>query len=165
MTDDLVSKLFPAPPAPSSELGRYRTLAPSAAVRVSPFFLGAMSIGTAWSEIMGAMNKEESFKLLDAFVAAGGNAIDTSNNYQNEESEQILGEWMAERQNRDKIVLSTKFTMNFRGYEIGPFQSVNFSGNNRKSLHLSIRASLQKLQTDYIDILYVFSYAIRRDES
>lgn len=49
--------------------------------RVSPYFLGGMSIGEAWKDFMGSMNKEQSFKLMDAFVEAGGNAIDTANNY------------------------------------------------------------------------------------
>ena len=49
--------------------------------RVSPYFLGGMSIGEAWKDAMGSMNKEQSFKLLDAFFEAGGNAIDTANNY------------------------------------------------------------------------------------
>jgi aryl-alcohol dehydrogenase-like predicted oxidoreductase len=60
---------------------------------------------------VGTMDKESSFKLLDAFVEAGGNFIDTANNYQDEESEQFIGEWMAERKNRDRIVLATKFTV------------------------------------------------------
>ncbi|KAL4751686.1 NADP-dependent oxidoreductase domain-containing protein [Aspergillus terricola var. indicus] len=63
-----------------------------------------MSIGEAWSDLMGSMNKESSFKLLDAFVEAGGNFIDTSNNYQSEQSESWLGDWMASRNNRDRIV-------------------------------------------------------------
>lgn len=66
-------------PEPESPLARYRILSPNAAVRVSPLQLGAMSIGDKWPG-MGAMDKESSFKLLDAFYAAGGNFIDTSNN-------------------------------------------------------------------------------------
>jgi len=54
---------------------------------------------------MGAMDKEQSFKLLDAFVDAGGNFIDTACNYQNEESERWIGEWMKERNNRDLMVI------------------------------------------------------------
>lgn len=77
---------------------------------MSPLALGAMSIGQAWSEMMGSMSKEDSFKLLDAFVDAGGNFIDTANNYQNEESETWLGEWMEERKLRDRMVIATKFT-------------------------------------------------------
>lgn len=66
---------------PTSRLARYRTLSPHASIHVSPIQLGAMSIGDKWDKIgMGSMNKETSFKLLDAFYEAGGNFIDTSNN-------------------------------------------------------------------------------------
>lgn len=50
-------------------------------LRVSPYFLGGMSIGEAWKDFMGSMTKEQSFELLDAFFKAGGNAIDTANIY------------------------------------------------------------------------------------
>ena len=70
----------PAPPPPT-KLGYYRRLSPLAGVHVSPLCLGAMSIGDKWEQFgMGAMNKESSFKLLDAFYDAGGNFIDTANN-------------------------------------------------------------------------------------
>ena len=72
-----MSELFTPAPAPKTELGRYRVLSSTAGVRVSPLQLGAMSIGEAWNEILGSMNKENSFKLLDAFEDAGGNFIDT----------------------------------------------------------------------------------------
>jgi predicted aldo/keto reductase-like oxidoreductase len=65
----------PAPDAPSP-LGRYRILSPNAGVRVSPLCLGAMNLGTAWEKMMGAVNKEDSFKLLDYFYEQGGNFID-----------------------------------------------------------------------------------------
>lgn len=71
--------LFQPAPEPATELGRYRVLSKRAGIRVSPLQLGAMSIGEAWSEFMGSMNKENSFKLLDAFEEAGGNFIDTAN--------------------------------------------------------------------------------------
>jgi aryl-alcohol dehydrogenase-like predicted oxidoreductase len=67
----------PAPP-PKTNLGRYRLLSPNAGVHVSPLQLGAMSIGDKWSGI-GSMNKESSFKLLDAYFDNGGNIIDTAN--------------------------------------------------------------------------------------
>lgn len=70
----------PAPP-PKTGLGRYRVLSPNAGVHVSPIQLGAMSIGEKWDDIgMGQMNKENSFKLLDAYFDNGGNFIDTANN-------------------------------------------------------------------------------------
>ena len=73
--------LFAPPPPPITLLNRYRVLSPLAGVRVSPLQLGAMSIGDKWEKFgMGAMSKESSFKLLDAYYEAGGNFIDTSNN-------------------------------------------------------------------------------------
>ena len=65
---------------PTSRLARYRALSPHASIHVSPLQLGAMSIGDKWEQFgMGGMNKESSFKLLDAFYDAGGNFIDTAN--------------------------------------------------------------------------------------
>ena len=65
---------------PLSPLGLYRVLSPNAGLRVSPLQLGGMSIGDQWEKLgMGAMNRESSFKLLDAFYELGGNFIDTAN--------------------------------------------------------------------------------------
>ena len=75
-----MSLFTPAPPA-ATKLGHHRQLCPLAGIHVSPIALGAMSIGDQWGSIgMGAMDKESSFKLLDAFFEAGGNFIDTANN-------------------------------------------------------------------------------------
>ncbi|KAI1421757.1 aryl-alcohol dehydrogenase [Xylaria sp. FL1777] len=144
-----------AAPEPPTELGRYRVLAPTAGVRVSPLALGAMSIGSAWTSSLGSMNKEQSFELLDAYFQKGGNFIDTANNYQDEESERWLGEWMTARKNRDQLVIATKFTSDYKSHEYGKGKIVNVCGNHRRSLHTSVRDSLAKLQTDYIDILYL----------
>ncbi|CAK5265815.1 unnamed protein product [Mycena citricolor] len=146
---------FDRPPAPPTKLGVYRTLSPNAGIHVSPLQLGAGSIGDQWQKLgMGAMNKEDSFKLLDAYYDAGGNFIDTANAYQDETSELFIGEWMEQRDIRDQIVLATKFTMNFKARR-NVTQQVNYAGNNVKSMHLSVDASLKKLRTSYIDILYV----------
>lgn len=59
--------LFAPAKDPPTELGRYRVLSKTAGIRVSPLQLGAMSIGEAWKEFMGTMDKEQSFKLLDAY--------------------------------------------------------------------------------------------------
>lgn len=70
---------------------------------------------------MGALSKESVFELLDYFHSQGGNFIDTANNYQSEQSEQWVGEWMHEHPGlRDQIVLATKYTFSFsnhRGYD------------------------------------------------
>jgi aryl-alcohol dehydrogenase-like predicted oxidoreductase len=102
-----------------------RILSPRCGLRVSPLCLGAMSIGENWKDFMGAqpssgcwqawydagsMDKEQSFALLDAFLKAGGSFLDTSSNYQGEESEEWIGEWMETRGIRDEMVIATKYT-------------------------------------------------------
>lgn len=69
--------LFEPAPEPPTSLGRYRVLSKTAGIRVSPLQLGAMSLGKAWEGFLGSMDKKGAFELLDAFVAAGGNFIDT----------------------------------------------------------------------------------------
>ncbi|EGN98352.1 hypothetical protein SERLA73DRAFT_109791 [Serpula lacrymans var. lacrymans S7.3] len=150
-----MSLFKPAPPPPT-KLGRYRVLGPHAGLHVSPLALGAMSIGEKWENLgMGAMDKQSSIKLLDAFYEAGGNFIDTANNYQDESSEETIGEWMNQRGIRDQLVIATKYTTNFKRGNSSVKQQVNYVGNNIKSMHISVDASLKKLQTSYIDILYL----------
>ncbi|KAF9803786.1 hypothetical protein IEO21_09562 [Rhodonia placenta] len=68
-----------------------------------------MSIGNQWGQHgMGEMDKDRSFRLLDAFYTAGGNFVDTANTYQDEMSERFLSEWMAARGVRDQMVVATK---------------------------------------------------------
>ncbi|CAG8008769.1 unnamed protein product [Penicillium olsonii] len=150
-----MDELFKPAPEPATPLGRYRVLSSTAGVRVSPLQLGAMSIGDSWNQFMGSMNKEQSFALLDAFVAAGGNFIDTANNYQNEQSETWLGEWMTARKNRDRMIIATKFTTDYRSHALGSGNTPNSCGNHKRSMILSVRDSLRKLQTDFIDVLYL----------
>ncbi|KAI0278765.1 Aldo/keto reductase [Russula aff. rugulosa BPL654] len=142
--------------SPISKLAHYRTLSPLAGVRVSPIQLGAMSIGDKWHDLgMGSMDKESSFKLLDAYFDLGGNFIDTANNYQDETSEEFIGEWAEKRGIRDQLVIATKYSTNFKRGKDEYTNKVNYSGNHAKSLHISVEASLKKLRTSYIDILYV----------
>ncbi|CAI4038659.1 hypothetical protein SMKI_06G0040 [Saccharomyces mikatae IFO 1815] len=96
-----MSDLFAPAPEPPTELGRLMILSKTAGIRVSPLILGGMSIGDAWSGVMGSMRKERAFELLDGFYEAGGNFIDTANNYQNEQSEAWIGEWIISRRLRD----------------------------------------------------------------
>lgn len=144
-----------APPPPATPLGNLRILSTTAGIRVSPLQLGAMSIGEAWKDFLGVMDKEASFALLDAFVAAGGNMIDTANVYQDGQSETWIGEWMALRQNRHRVVLATKFGNDFAYVTAGKGQAANSSGNSRRSILSSLAASLTKLQTGFVDVLYL----------
>lgn len=145
---------LPTHPPPRSPLDRHRQLAPTASVRVSPLCLGAMNFGDAWKGRMGECNKDTAFEILDYFTSQGGNFIDTANAYQNEESETWLGEWMTSRKNRDQIVLATKYSSSYKGYQTEKIQS-NYGGNGTKSLRISLEESLKKLQTTYIDLFYL----------
>ncbi|GAM85133.1 hypothetical protein ANO11243_031370 [Dothideomycetidae sp. 11243] len=145
--------LFPDAPQPKSVLGFHRILSSTAGVRVSPLCLGAMNFGDAWQAYMGKCDKKQTFAILDYFYEQGGNFIDTSNNYQSQESEMWIGDWMEERGVRDQFVIATKFTT---GYIPDPkVMKSNYQGNHAKSLHMSLKASLEKLKTDYVDVLYL----------
>ncbi|KAL3419760.1 norsolorinic acid reductase (aldo/keto reductase) [Phlyctema vagabunda] len=148
--------VFPPPPPPvRSALSHYRMLSPTASVRVSPLCLGAMNFGDAWEEFMGKCDKKQTFEILDFFYKSGGNFIDTANNYQDEQSEQWIGEWMQQRGVRDQMVIATKFTTPYRSAHREKEILANTGGNGTKSLHVSLEASLKKLQTTYLDVLYV----------
>lgn len=103
------------------------------------------------------LDEAGSFKVLDAFVEAGGTFIDTADVYSRwapghhgGESETILGKWMKERKNRHQIVLATKV-----GMEMGPHKK----GLAKDYIISAVEASLKRLQTDYIDL-----YISHRDD-
>ncbi|KAJ8094217.1 putative aryl-alcohol dehydrogenase aad14 [Marasmius tenuissimus] len=141
-------------PAPSTKLGIYRVLSSRAGVHVSPLCLGAMSIGDKWGAL-GSMDKEASLKLLDAYFDMGGNFIDTASNYQDETSEAFIGEWAEKRGIRDQLFIATKYSTMYKAGDPNVVQKVNYVGNNTKSMHISVHASMKKLRTNYIDLLYV----------
>ncbi|KAL3419641.1 Norsolorinic acid reductase B [Phlyctema vagabunda] len=145
---------FAPPPPPESALFRHRQLAPSANVRVSPICLGAMNFGEADKHRLGECSQETAFDILDTFYKLGGNFIDTANGYQQGQSEEWLGEWMASRNNRDEIVLATKYSSPYQLHLKEKMQS-NYGGNGSKSMKLSVENSLRSLQTSYVDVLYV----------
>ncbi|CAK45091.1 hypothetical protein CBS115989_1983 [Aspergillus niger] len=142
-----------------SPLSRHRHLSPLSSVRISPLQLGGMSLGTTWSDRLGAVPKSSAFSLLDKFYSLGGNFIDTANAYQAGQSEEWIGEWMATRSptRRSEMVIATKYTLSPipQGSSI---QESNFGGNGTKSMRVSIEESLRRLRTDYIDIYYVHAW-------
>ncbi len=77
----------------------------------------------------------------------------SANGYQAEESETWLGEWLIKTGRRDEIVLATKYTAGFKNTSGPNLMQSNFGGNSAKSLHVSVEASLKKLQTSYIDLV------------
>ncbi|OCH91633.1 Aldo/keto reductase [Obba rivulosa] len=150
-----MSDFFKPPPEPKTKLGRHRQLSLLAGVHVSPLALGGAALGEKWSgSAMGEMTRERAIQVLDAYYEAGGNFIDTANAYQDEESENIIGEWMEARENRDQMVIATKYSANWKRADPIP-QKTHYVGNSMKALQVSFEASLKKLRTSYVDILYV----------
>ena len=112
-------------------------------LEVSPLAFGGNIFG--WT-----VDEPASFCLLDAFVAAGGNFIDTADVYsrwapdnKGGESETILGNWLKRRGNRNQVIIATKV-----GMEMGPGQK----GLSKAYIQRAVEASLRRLQTDYIDL-------------
>jgi len=125
---------------------RYRLLGPTG-LRVSEICLGTMSFGTQWG--FGA-DEATSHRVLDAYAEAGGNFLDTANKYHGGETEEIVGKWMTGR--RDRTVLATKYTLSMDS------EDPNAAGSHRKNLRSAVEASLRRLQTDYIDLLWVHAW-------
>ncbi|MEZ4219742.1 MAG: aldo/keto reductase [Polyangiaceae bacterium] len=125
---------------------RYRLLGKSG-LRVSELCLGTMSFGEQWG--FGA-NEVESHAVLDAYAEAGGNFLDTANKYHGGQTEEILGRWLQSR--RSQMVLATKYTLSMDA------QNPNASGNHRRNLVSSVEASLKRLGTDSIDLLWVHAW-------
>jgi aryl-alcohol dehydrogenase-like predicted oxidoreductase len=116
-------------------------------LRVSELCLGSMTFGEEWG--WGA-SKEECRKIFNAYVDAGGNFIDTANKYTEGTSEKYIGEFIAS--DRDRFVVATKYTSNTRRGD------PNAGGNHRKNMIQSLEASLQRLDTDYIDLYWVHAW-------
>jgi aryl-alcohol dehydrogenase-like predicted oxidoreductase len=128
---------------PSPSLDSYRSLGRSG-LRVSPLALGTMTFGSDWG--WGA-DRDEARTIFDAYVGRGGNFIDTANAYTNGTAEQMVGEFARSR--REELVIATKYSMSTRPGD------PNAGGNSRKSMIRSVEASLTRLDTDYIDLLYL----------
>lgn len=116
-------------------------------LRVSPLCLGTMAFGTSWG--FGA-ERNESLNIIKNYIEAGGNFIDTANVYTSGEAEEIVGE--AINGIRDRIILSTKYSLCTNK------NNPNSLGNHRKNLVTSVEDSLKRLNTDYIDLLWVHAW-------
>ena len=110
-------------------------------LEVFPLCLGGNVFG--WT-----LDEERSFAVLDAYVAAGGNFIDTADIYGARgegpgSSERIIGRWMAARQNRDRLVIATKVRF-----------APGVEGLARDTIHRAIAASLERLGIERVDLYY-----------
>jgi aryl-alcohol dehydrogenase-like predicted oxidoreductase len=122
---------------------RYKLLGASG-LRVSELALGTMTFGETWG--WGA-SKEESRRIFDAFSEAGGNFVDTANNYTDGTSEEYVGDFVAS--DREHFVIATKYTLSTRR------DDPNAGGNHRKNMVQALEASLRRLGTDYVDLLWL----------
>jgi aryl-alcohol dehydrogenase-like predicted oxidoreductase len=120
-------------------------------LQVAPLAFGGNVFG--WT-----VDQDRSFALLDAFVEGGGNLIDTADVYskwkpgnQGGESETIIGNWLAARGGRDRVVIATK-----AGMELGPERG----GLSRRWILQAVEDSLKRLRTDHIDL-----YQSHRDDA
>ncbi len=114
-------------------------------LRVSPLMLGTNVFG--WN-----LDQQQSSAILDAFVAGGGNFIDTADVYSTwkegntgGESEAIIGNWLHEHGDRDKVIIATKV-----GSRMGA--DPNATGLSRQHIIAGCDASLRRLRTEYIDL-------------
>lgn len=132
---------------------RYTTIGsdPSSARKVSVLSLGAMRFGTMTDEAT-------SFAILDRYVAAGGNFIDTSNNYlyfvhgtQGGESEALLGRWRASRGIGDEVVIATKVGARPIAPATGPDAR---EGLSRAAIREASERSRERLGVPRIDLYY-----------
>ncbi|MER8772180.1 aldo/keto reductase [Mesorhizobium sp. M0960] len=120
-------------------------------IDVSALCLGTMNFGTRTDE-------ETSFNLLDTYVAAGGNFLDTSNNYafwaeggQGGESELVIGRWMRERGNRERLTIATKVG----AQPLTPGSGLsNVEGLSSQAIEAAVEGSLRRLGIETIDLYY-----------
>ncbi|MEU6815894.1 aldo/keto reductase [Streptomyces sp. NPDC046860] len=115
----------------------------SSSLEVSPLALGGNVFG--WTA-----DRDTSFAVLDAYVAAGGNFVDTADYYsawaegnKGGESETIIGEWVRARGNRDQVVIATKVS-----------EHPDYKGLSAANIKAAADASLRRLGTDHIDLYY-----------
>jgi aryl-alcohol dehydrogenase-like predicted oxidoreductase len=113
-------------------------------LRVSELCLGTMGFGT---ENGWGADFNTSKEVFDAYANAGGNFIDTANIYTQGTSEKFLGEFIGS--DRDHYVVATKYSLKDRNGD------PNYAGNHRKNMVRSVQESLKRLQTDYIDVLWL----------
>ncbi|MCU1513963.1 MAG: putative oxidoreductase, aldo/keto reductase family [Microbacteriaceae bacterium] len=118
---------------------KYRTL-PGTGISVSNLALGTMGFGTETEQ-------DDAFAILDRFIEANGNLVDTSNVYGGGASEELIGRWFASRPAdvTERVVLATKAR-----FGTGP--DTNENGSSRRNLSRALDASLRRLGRDKVDL-------------
>jgi aryl-alcohol dehydrogenase-like predicted oxidoreductase len=122
----------------------YRSLGRSGLI-VSPLSLGTMTFG---ADRWGA-DEPTSAAIFDAYIAAGGNLLDTADIYSGGQSEEMLGRFITGRGLRERVVLATKSGFNRAA------GNPNAGGNGAKNIRAALETSLRRLQTDYVDLYWL----------
>jgi len=120
----------------------------STGLEVSSICFGTWRFGKESDGVLET-SREQAHELLDAFADRGGNFIDTANGYGDGKSEQWIGEWLADQDREDFVIASKCFWS-----DVSRFQE-NLS---RKNVRAEVEGSLEKLDTDYLDILYLHRF-------
>lgn len=137
----------------SHALERRRRLG-STDLDISPVVLGTMQFGWSVTDV-------EAMRILDAYLWAGGNAIDTANMYGGDQtvqmfaaneahvgvSEDVIGRWLQTRRCRDATVVTTKVRARM-------WRGADGEGLNRRHIVRAVEDSLRRLRTDHVDVLY-----------
>ena len=137
MTSAGTPVLVETPPSGISALWTGRRRLGESELRVFPLAIGGNVFGFTADE-------DATTAILNRYSQAGGNFIDTADSYSNGRSESLVGAWLHERRNRDEMVVATK---------IG--KSVENPGVTESAISRAVDASLRRLGTDYVDLLYL----------
>ena len=127
----------------TEQLDNYRLLGRSG-LRVSPLSLGTMTfgVGQGWGS-----SDADAEKIFNLYVERGGNFIDTANFYANGGAESVLAKLVRGR--RHRLAIATKYSLTMQPGD------PNASGNHRKNMIRSLEDSLKRMETDYVDLLYL----------
>ncbi len=120
----------------------------STGLQVSELPFGTWRFGKTTEEGNVEIDEDAAFELLDAYAEAGGRFIDTADVYGGGQAEEWIGEWLAER-DREEYVVASKIYWQIR--EGDP----NSRGTNRKNVRHRVDKILERLDTDYVDLLYI----------
>lgn len=121
-------------------------------LRVSRLALGTMNFGVDGFHAAYGKSEEEARPIFRKYVEEGGNFVDTADFYTAGESERLIGKFIAETGERDRLVLTSKFTNS-----VVPGDP-NAGGNGRKHMIRSVEASLRRLGTDYLDLFLLHTW-------
>ncbi|GAA0203722.1 aldo/keto reductase [Halobaculum roseum] len=125
-------------------------------IQTSELQFGTWRFGKETEEGNVEIGEKRAHELLDAYAEAGGRYIDTADVYGGGESERWIGDWLADR-DRERYTIASKIFWQIRDGD------PNSRGTNRKNIRHRIDALLDRLGTDYVDVLYIHRWDDQTD--